>query len=887
MSLIVSSVKRVSVSATGAEGDQASGDARLSSDGHVVAFFSNATTLTPGDTNGTIDLFFRNLDTDTLTLASWNGQRGYGPQFSQGGGTLGFMSIDGGVNHILAANTATGAITEISASASGEAANATSGGFAFSADGARVVFQSNADNLVSGDANGHGDIFIKDLATGSVTLVSTSAAGQQADGDSSGAVFSPDGGKVLFASAATNLADSPYDTDGSITEYFIKDLATGAVTLVPGGALPEAPVFSPDGGKILFTTRTDNLVDGDTDGRQDYFVQDIASGHITLLGGGEGFLQPPQFSPLGGYVIFSTPAATLVPGDTNNATDVFIQNIDTGAITRLSTDSGDAQGSGASQKPVFSADETKVAFTSLAPEFATGDADAVADFYVKDLTTGVLTRIAIASSAALVFSPDGSKLFFGSAEDNLVAGDADGAVDYFIRDLVTGETLKVIDGDHVSGFPAMAADWSRIVFVSDAGDLVDGDTNGVQDVFVVTLGEDDEESNILTGTEGNDRLESSGTGKIYYGLGGDDVLINNDAVLPPSAFGDTERHVNYAEMHGGAGNDTLFANGLLFGDAGNDTITVRGGASGASMAGTVDGGTGNDKIIGAEGDDTLSGGDGNDRVYGGDGNDTLKGGSGIDTLNGDAGDDKIYGGSGLDILRGGDGNDTMYGESDADALYGGKGNDRIDGGTGSDLIYGDSGDDLLLGGGGSSSDAIRGGTGNDTIYGYGGADDLRGNEGHDTLYGGDGNDFMLGDSGSNTPGSGNDTLYGEKGNDTLRGGLGNDRLNGGAGTDTLYGEGGADTFAFDASTAGSVDNVKDFKLSQGDRLDVSGLLTDFDPLTDAITKFVKITASGTSSFLYVDRDGADTAYGFQKIAVLESTHGLNVQSLFDHAQLIA
>ncbi len=883
MALYVSSVERASVSQSGAEGDQASGDARLSPDGKVVAFFSNADNLVSGDANGTTDLFFRNLETDQTFILNWEGRTGYGPQFSADGSRIGFMSFDGAVNHIFVADTATGAIVEVSASADGASANTTSGSFSFSPDGSQVMFNSTAD-LTGDGVEGTDSIFIKTLATGAIVKISTNASGEDANGDSSAPVFSPDGRHVLFASAATNLAPSAYDTDGSQTEYFIKDLTTGLVTIVPGGQLAVPPVFSANGSQILFATTANDVAGGDTDGRLDYFVQNLTTGTTQLLGAGEAYAQAPQFSPLGTYAYFTTPIATLVPGDTNGATDVFLQNLATGVITRLSTNSDGSQGTGASTKPVFSADESKVAFTSLAPEFATGDDDSVADTYVKDLATGALTRIAIASAFTPVFSPDGKYLFFGTAEDGLTDGDTDGTIDYFIRDLASGDVIKVIEGTGVSGFPTVAEDWSKITFVSDAGDIVPGDTNGEQDVFVVTL--DEEESNILIGTEGNDRLESSGAGKIYFGLGGDDILINNDMVLPGLTEGSEQRRINFAEMHGGDGNDTLYANGLLYGDDGNDTITVRGGAPGLLMAGTVDGRLGNDKITGAEGDDTLSGGAGNDMIYGGAGNDTLKGGTGVDTLNGNAGDDRIYGGSGLDILRGGEGNDTLYGEGDADAIYAGNGNDKVDGGTGSDLIFGDAGDDVLSGGGGSSRDVIRGGTGNDTIYGYGGDDDLRGNEGGDTLYGGDGNDFMLGDTTATNANSGNDTLYGEKGNDTLHGGLGNDQLNGGAGTDTLYGEGGADTFVFDASTAGSIDRVKDFKVSQGDKLDISGLLIGYDPLTDSISQFVKVTTSGSTATLYVDRNGSDPGYGFQKVAVLDGTGALNLQSLHDHGQLI-
>ncbi len=813
MSVFVSSTQRVSVSTSGQEGDQASGDARLSSDGRVLAFFSNAGNLVTGDANGTTDLFFRNLETGQTFIANWDGRIGYGPQFSADGSKLGFMSFDGAVNHIFVAAPATGVITEVSASADGASANATSGPYAFSPDGGRIAFASAAGNLVSGDA-GLNDIFIKTLSDGGIVRISINAAGEAADGDSSNPVFSPDGHHVAFASAANNLAPSSFDPGGGITEYFIKNLDDGSVSIVPGGQLSAGPVFSADGSKILFASTANGIVSGDTDNQQDYFVQNLGTGTVSLVGNGQVFVQPPQFSPDGGAVFFTSPAS-LVPGDTNGTTDVFLQNLATGVITRLSTNSDGSQGTGASTKPVLSADGSKLVFTSPAPEFATGDDDSVADFYVKNLETGVLSRIAMASAAIPVFSPDGSKLFFGSAENGLVADDADGTMDYFIRDLVSGTVVKVVEGDHIAGFPIIADDWSQITFVSDADDIVPNDTNGEQDVFVSLLGDD----TVLNGTDGDNTINGDGDAETINGFGGKDKLNGNggDDIL-----------------HGGDGNDVM------------------------------NGGTGRDTLYGESDIDTIHGNEDNDKVYGG---------TGDDKLYGDDGDDSVYGDENNDFMGGGAGNDDMHGGEGNDTVYGNEGNDRVEGDAGNDTLYGGDGNDI-----------IRGGSDDDLVYGNGGTDDMNGDAGNDTLYGGSGNDILLGDSGET--GGGNDTLCGETGNDTLRGGADADTLNGGAGADTLYGDAEADTFAFDTATLGAVDRIKDFVAGDGDRLDVSDLLIDFDPLTDAIAKFVKITTNGEISALYVDRNGGEAGMGFEKIAVLENNNALNVQDLYNNAQIV-
>ena len=109
------------------------------------------------------------------------------------------------------------------------------GGFSFygvfSPDGTKIAFASQASNLVAGDTNGSWDLFVKDIATGVVTRVSTDASGNEQGADSfaffTTVAFSPDGSKVIFTSAGSGL------TPGQSGEgVFVKDLGTGAITLV-------------------------------------------------------------------------------------------------------------------------------------------------------------------------------------------------------------------------------------------------------------------------------------------------------------------------------------------------------------------------------------------------------------------------------------------------------------------------------------------------------------------------------------------------------------------------------------------------------------------------------------------------------------------------------
>lgn len=326
-------------------------------------------------------------------------------------------------------------------------------------------------------------------------------------------------------------------------------------------------------------------------------------------------------------------------------------------------------------------------------------------------------------------------------------------------------------------------------------------------------------------------------------------------------------------LYGGTGDDKIY------GDTGNDTI------EGGDGKDYIEGGDGDDLITGGEQNDSLYGGAGNDYLNGGNANDTLDGGEGNDRLDGSGGDDKIYGGTGDDVLNGGVGKDTMYG---------GDGNDALDGGDGDDKLYGDTGDDFLTGG--TGKDSLSGGLGNDTLSGGDHDDKLNGDDGDDSMEGGSGKDTLVG-------GAGNDMIYGDADSDTLYGGTGFDYLDGGAAADKLYGEdgndilyggggtdslsGGADmdTFLFKMESAfsGSV-KITDFNRSE-DKIDLSGLLQGYDPVTSAITDWVQMTTKGKDTILKVDIDGGGN--NFMQIATITGSTGLtDEQALVNSGNLI-
>ncbi|MFO1161401.1 MAG: cadherin-like domain-containing protein [Reyranellaceae bacterium] len=384
----------------------------------------------------------------------------YGPVFSPDGMKVGFVSIasnlvadvTNGAYHVFVKDLATGQVLNVSADAGGVQANGNSFGLAFSSDGQTVAFQSDASNLVPDDTNGAGDVFVKNLTTGAITRASTDAAGTQANGYSYLPVFSPDGTKIAFYSSASNLV--PGDINGHY-DVFVKDLATGAVTLVStdaagspsNGDSDSTPVFSPDGTKLVFGSAASNLIPEDTNGTWDLFLKDLLTGDVTRLSTDSSGVQvnapsfDAVFSPDGTRVAFASYATDLVSGISNGRANVFVKDLASGSVVCISTDAAGGETDADSWTPTFSQDGSKVVFRSFATNLVSGDTNGASDLFVKDLTTGAIALVSTSSSGAPanngsyapVFSPDGTRLAFESDASNLIAGDTNAAFDVFVK----------------------------------------------------------------------------------------------------------------------------------------------------------------------------------------------------------------------------------------------------------------------------------------------------------------------------------------------------------------------------------------------------------------------------------------------------------------------
>lgn len=238
----------------------------------------------------------------------------------------------------------------------------------------------------------------------------------------------------------------------------------------------------------------------------------------------------------------------------------------------------------------------------------------------------------------------------------------------------------------------------------------------------------------------------------------------------------------------------------------------------ASVTGTVtiNGGAGENWVVGDSGSQTMILGTGNDTVFGGGGNDTVASADG---------DDLLLGNQGLDLVTGGFGNDQLYGGQDADVVLGNQDDDTVFGNMANDTIFGGQGEDFMYGG--QDNDVVVGNFGNDTLFG---------NRDDDTLFGGQDEDL----------------LFGQQGADELNGNLGDDTLSGGSEDDRLIGGDGADHFVF--GNADGNDTITDFSIDDRDSLDlVDGSVTSI--VSDgAGNTIVTFDGGGTVTLLDVDPD---------------------------------
>jgi len=496
-------VKLVSLKLGGlTSGNGDSSNAVISANGRYIAFTSNASDLVTGDTNTKQDVFIRDLDSTTPATAT----------------------------RLVSRNSTGGALGD-----------GTSSKVRISDDGNIVTFTSAATNLVGGvvanDPNGAGeDVFTYNRTDDTLTLVSqkvgaaTTTADLPANAQNIRTLQTPivsgDGSTIVYANDATNIVSK--DTN-DVADIFAFNVATSANTLVTtvlsnqnsitgAGNSTIQPIgsVSKDGRYVVFSSTVNSLVIGDTNAQQDVFLRDttlLASDPNALklisrssisTKSGNGVSSQPFISADGKYVVFSSTASDLQPGDTNSQRDIFLYDVTSGTITAIvsrSTAELSNAGSDNASVAVDASGEVYVAFTGRSSNLGPSVTGVRNNVYLWKKSTSAIALLSRATTGGggnqdaltSIISADGKYVAFSSIASNLEGAgtlDTNNVSDVFLYD-ITANTLKLVSqsalgaiGNDASFNPVISDVGGIVAFESNATNLTAiADTNGAADIF--------------------------------------------------------------------------------------------------------------------------------------------------------------------------------------------------------------------------------------------------------------------------------------------------------------------------------------------------------------------------------------------------------------------
>ncbi|MBP2294913.1 PD40 domain-containing protein [Azospirillum rugosum] len=515
--------------------------------------------------------------------------------------------LNGGADALNGGAGGVAAVTRVSTAADGTQADDGSTGV-ISADGRYVAFSSGASNLVAGDSNDLPDLFLRDLQTGTVTRIEMPAFDDTQSRLLGVVGFSADGSKLLYTSVdpVSDAYSSPR------TLIHIRDVATGAETTLNGGTNSIANLaLSADGKTLSYVSTGLGIHQAQS---TSVVLRDLETGSFNAYGNSDS---PAPFTATD--PVLSSDGKFLVY--TNNGA-LRLLNRETNQVDRLDRlPDGSLPDGGMSTAQALSADGRYLLFTS---DVAGLDANngGSAGVYVRDLTTGTTRLVSTAvdgtpadgTSRGVTFGPDGKSVLFTSYAGNLVEGDTNGTKDVFLKDLDTGAVRRVslaADGSQLNADvtgESLSADGTRLLFATMADNVVDGDTNGLTDLFVATLNRS---------SDGNAGTPPDTTPPA--------PTPPTDTTTPPPV--DTRPSTDMQRVVDGV-TETVKAyayegpvptlkwafmgdgrNEVVKGSADNDFINLLGGTDAA------DGGAGDDVLDGGSGSNWLVGGAGNDTFF--------------------------------------------------------------------------------------------------------------------------------------------------------------------------------------------------------------------------------------------------------------------------------
>lgn len=372
----------------------------------------------------------------------------------------------------------------------------------------------------------------------STERVSVDSAGTEGNAYTENTAISGDGRYVVFQSSATNLV--PNDTNG-VDDIFLRDRVAGTTVRVnvdsrgvEANGVSANPVISRDGRYIAYESAATNLVSTANNSQYQIFVYDTLASttvHVSKSSAGvQGNASSvfPSINNDGRFVSFTSHASNLVTGDTNGRPDVFHTDVISNVTNRVNVTSSGRQANNTDYwesrvTSAISGDGRYVLFRSDATNLVSRDTNTAYDLFVRDTSARTTSRVSVSDTGAEAnsassmgaISADGRYVVFTSTASNLVTGDTNVSDDVFLRDRTLNKTTRISvsssgaqtpAGALGSRSPSISDDGRYVAFTSYASNLVAGDTNGRGDIFVRdrTTNTTTRESVATAGTEGDD-----------------------------------------------------------------------------------------------------------------------------------------------------------------------------------------------------------------------------------------------------------------------------------------------------------------------------------------------------------------------------------------------
>ncbi len=326
-------------------------------------------------------------------------------------------------------------------------------------------------------------------------------------------------GEAVFFETEDQLVPGDTDTKRDVYErYFdlqVGEYVTREVSLGPTGGNDayNAQFEAADAaGTMVFFSTQERMVPEDTDRQVDVYMRDLTTGTTTLVSTGEASCAPGcgngEFAVTfagankAGTEVFFTTAERLVQADADSSVDLYVRDLNTGETKLVSTgEAGCSAGCGNGEFDVSSrgiSADGSYAYFATAERLSSADGDTALDLYAHDLENGETYLVSRGGcvgcgngGAVPVFdgsSADGDRVFF-SSDEKLAEADGDSTTDVYARDLPNGPTMLISGGSEniPTNFAAASADGSHVFFTS-AEKLVEGDTDGANDIYEWTEG---------------------------------------------------------------------------------------------------------------------------------------------------------------------------------------------------------------------------------------------------------------------------------------------------------------------------------------------------------------------------------------------------------------